>query len=275
MKLKLAISPCPNDTFMFDALINKKIDTKNFDFEIIIDDIEKLNSYTKQQEVDISKTSFHNFLKISDNYQLLNSGTAMGKNCGPLIVSKRKIYPDELKHCKIAIPGESTTANLLMQIFFKEAQNKNVYLFSDIEELVLSNECDAGLLIHETRFTYQKRGLKLIADLGNLWENKFNLPIPLGGIIVKRSLPDKIKQEIDKMLSESINLAFQNPRSTIPFMKKHAVEMDEEIMMQHVNLYVNEYSKDIGDLGKKSIYKLREEFLKLNNLEEESLDLFL
>ena len=275
MKLKLAISPCPNDTFMFDALINKKINTKNFDFEIIIDDIEKLNTYTKQQEVDISKTSFHNFLKISDNYQLLNSGTAMGKNCGPLIVSKRKIYPDELKDCKIAIPGESTTANLLMQIFFKEAQNKNVYLFSDIEELVLSNECDAGLLIHETRFTYQKRGLKLIADLGNLWENKFNLPIPLGGIIVKRSLPDKIKQEIDKMLSESINLAFQNPRSTIPFMKKHAVEMDEEIMMQHVNLYVNEYSKDIGDLGKKSIYKLREEFLKLNNLEEKSLDLFL
>ena len=191
MKLKLAISPCPNDTFMFDALINKKIDTKNFDFEIIIDDIEKLNTYTKQQEVDISKTSFHNFLKISDNYQLLNSGTAMGKNCGPLIVSKRKIYPDELKDCKIAIPGESTTANLLMQIFFNEAQNKNVYLFSDIEELVLSNECDAGLLIHETRFTYQKRGLKLIADLGNLWENKFNLPIPLGGIIVKEVYPTK------------------------------------------------------------------------------------
>ncbi|HOE38482.1 MAG TPA: 1,4-dihydroxy-6-naphthoate synthase [Bacteroidales bacterium] len=275
MKLKLAISPCPNDTFMFDALINKKIDTKNFDFEIIIDDIEKLNTYTKQQEVDISKTSFHNFLKISDSYQLLNSGTAMGKNCGPLIVSKRKIYPNELKDCKIAIPGESTTANLLMQIFFNEAQNKNVYLFSDIEELVLSNECDAGLLIHETRFTYQKRGLKLIADLGNLWENKFNLPIPLGGIIVKRSLPDKIKQEIDKMLCESINLAFKNLRGTISFMKKHAVEMDEEIMMQHVNLYVNEYSKDIGDLGKKSIYKLREEFLKLNNLEEKSLDLFL
>jgi 1,4-dihydroxy-6-naphthoate synthase len=240
MKLKLAISPCPNDTFMFDALINKKIDTKNFDFEIIIDDIEKLNTYTKQQEVDISK-----------------------------------IYPDELKDCKIAIPGESTTANLLMQIFFNEAQNKNVYLFSDIEELVLSNECDAGLLIHETRFTYQKRGLKLIADLGNLWENKFNLPIPLGGIIVKRSLPNKIKQEIDKMLSESINLAFKNLRGTISFMKKHAVEMDEEIMMQHVNLYVNEYSKDIGDLGKKSIYKLREEFLKLNNLEDKSLDLFL
>lgn len=275
MKLKLAISPCPNDTFMFDALINKKIDTKNFDFEIIIDDIEKLNTYTKQQEVDISKTSFHNFLKISDNYQLLNSGTAMGKNCGPLMVSKRKIYPDELRDCKIAIPGESTTANLLMQIFFNEAQNKNVYLFSDIEELVLSNECDAGLLIHETRFTYQKRGLKLIADLGNLWENKYNLPIPLGGIIVKRSLPNKIKQEIDKMLSESINLAFKNPKDTISFMKKHAVEMDEEIMMQHVNLYVNEFSKDIGDLGKKSIYKLREEFWKLNNLEEKSLDLFL
>lgn len=135
MKLKLAISPCPNDTFMFNALINKKIDTKNFDFEIIIDDIEKLNTYTKQQEVDISKTSFHNFLKISDNYQLLNSGTAMGKNCGPLIVSKRKIYPDELKDCKIAIPGKSTTANLLMQIFFNEAQNKNVYLFLILRNL--------------------------------------------------------------------------------------------------------------------------------------------
>ena len=275
MKLKLGISSCPNDTFMFEALINKKIDTKNIDFELIIADIEKLNSYTEKQELEISKISFHNFLKHTENYQLLNSGSAMGKNCGPLIISKRKIYLDELQDCKIAIPGVLTTANLLMQIFFPEAINKTTYLFSDIEDLVLSEECDIGLVIHETRFTYQKRGLKLLADLGNLWEEKFALPIPLGGIVIKRDLPEKIKQELNKMLYESINFAFQNPEESLDFMKKHAVEMEEKIMMQHVNLYVNEYSKDIGNLGKKSIYKLQEEFMRINNFKANYLDLFL
>lgn len=275
MKLKLAISSCPNDTFMFDALVNKKIDTKNFDFELIIEDVEKLNQYTENNEVDISKISFHNFLKLSKNYQLLQSGAAMGQNCGPLIISKRKIYPDEVKDCKIAIPGKLTTANLLMQIFFTEAINKSVYLFSDIEDVVLSSECDLGLVIHETRFTYKNRGLKLVADLGVLWEEKFSLPIPLGGIVVKRNLPEKIKQDINKMLKESIEFAFAKPESSIAFMKSHAVEMDKDIMMQHVNLYVNNFSLELGELGKKSIFCLKQEFLKIHKLADDGIDLFI
>jgi 1,4-dihydroxy-6-naphthoate synthase len=274
MKLSLAISSCPNDTFMFDALINKKIDVKNYNFDLIIADVEELNKLSQKAETDISKMSFHNFFKVADNYQMLSSGAALGNNCGPLIISKRKIYPDELSDCRIAIPGESTTANLLMQIFFPTANNKQIYLFSDIEDVVLSGECDAGLVIHETRFTYNQRGLRLIADLGVLWENKFNLPIPLGGIAAKRNLPENVKTDINKILRDSIEYAFANPGSAINFMKQNAVEMDQEIMMQHVNLYVNDFSIYLGSQGKNSIIKLHEQFCINNNLSLQKIDLF-
>jgi 1,4-dihydroxy-6-naphthoate synthase len=256
MKLSLAISSCPNDTFMFDALINKKIDVKNYKFDLIIADVEELNKLSQKAETDISKMSFHNFFKVADNYQMLRSGAALGNNCGPLIISKRKIYPEELKDCKIAIPGESTTANLLMQIFFPTANNKQTYLFSDIEDVVLSGECDAGLVIHETRFTYIQRDLRLIADLGVMWENKFNLPIPLGGIAVKRNLPDNVKTDINKILRNSIEYAFANPGSAMEFMKQNAIELHEDIIMKHVELYVNNYSIDLGIDGIGAVEKL-------------------
>jgi len=274
MKLSLAISSCPNDTFMFDALINKKIDVRGYEFNLKIADVEELNKLSQNAEVDISKMSFHNFFKVVDNYQMLTSGAALGKNCGPLIISKRKIYPDELNDCKIAIPGELTTANLLMQIFFPKATNKSIYLFSDIEEVVLSDECDAGLVIHETRFTYEKRGLKLISDLGVMWENKFNLLIPLGGIAVKRDLPENVKSDINNILRSSIEYAIANPCSAMDFMKTHAVELQEEIIMKHVGLYVNDYSVDLSEEGKKAIEKLRLEYFLLNNLDTNNYDLF-
>ncbi|MDD3740780.1 MAG: 1,4-dihydroxy-6-naphthoate synthase [Bacteroidales bacterium] len=264
MKLSLAISSCPNDTFMFDALINNKIDVKNYNFDLIIADVEELNKLSQKAETDISKMSFHNFFKVEDKYQMLTSGAALGKNCGPLIISKRKIYPDELSDCRIAIPGESTTANLLMQIFFPQAINKQIYLFSDIEDLVLYNECDAGLVIHETRFTYQKRGLKLIADLGNLWEGKYRLPIPLGGIAIKRSLSEHVKTDINKIVRNSIEYAFANPSSAMDFMKNNAVELEDDILQKHVNLYVNDYSIDLGEDGRKSVEKLKEVHGEIN-----------
>lgn len=256
MKLSLAISSCPNDTFMFDALINNKIDKKKYKFELIIGDVEELNKLSQNAESDISKMSFHNFFKVADKYQMLTSGAALGKNCGPLIISKRKIYPDELSDCRIAIPGESTTANLLLHIFFPTATNKHIYLFSDIEDVVLSGECDAGLVIHETRFTYNQRGLRLIADLGVMWESKFNLPIPLGGIAIKRSLPESVKSDINDILRSSIEYAFANPGSAMSFMKQNAVELKEEIIMQHVELYVNNYSVDLGVEGINAVKKL-------------------
>ena len=265
MKLSLAISSCPNDTFMFDALINKKIDVKNYNFDLIIADVEELNKLSQKAKTDISKMSFHNFFKVADNYQMLKSGAALGKNCGPLIISKRKIYPDELSDCKIAIPGESTTANLLMQIFFPTASNKHIYLFSDIEDVVLSGECDAGLVIHETRFTYNQRGLRLISDLGVMWENKFNLPIPLGGIAVKRNLPNNVKTDINNILRNSIEYAFTNPGSAMEFMKQNAIEMHEDIIMKHVELYVNNYSIDLGIDGIGAVEKLGDFFYNVNS----------
>jgi len=275
MKLTLAISSCPNDTFMFDALINKKVDQGNYKFDLIIADVEELNKLSQNAETDISKMSFHNFFSLTDKYQMLSSGAALGKNCGPLIISKRKIYPDEISDCKIAIPGENTTANLLMKIFFPLAKNKQPYLFSDIEEVVLSGECDAGLVIHETRFTYHKRGLKLVSDLGTLWEEKFRLPTPLGGIAIKKSLPENVKTDINKILRNSIEYAFANPGSAMDFMKQNAVELDEEIINKHVELYVNNFSLDLGNEGKKAVEKLMEEYARLNKIETDYNDLFI
>lgn len=274
MKLSLAISSCPNDTFMFDALINKKINIKNYNFDLIIADVEELNKLSQKAETDISKMSFHNFFKVADNYQMLTSGAALGNNCGPLIISKRKIYPEELKDCKIAIPGESTTANLLMQIFFPTANNKQIYLFSDIEDVVLSGECDAGLVIHETRFTYNQRGLRLIADLGVMWENKFNLPIPLGGIGAKKNLPENVKADINNILRNSIEYAFANPGSAMNFMKSHAIEMHEDIIMKHIELYVNNYSIDLGVDGISAVKKLGS-FCTNTDISKNFTDLFI
>lgn len=260
MKLKLAISTCPNDTFMFDALINGKVDTGKYEFDLQMADVEQLNQLAFEGLSDISKISYHTFFKISDKYQLLNSGSALGNNCGPLIVSKRKINSEELKDCKIAIPGVNTTANLLMKIFFSEVKDKKVCLFSDIEDAVLSGDCDAGLVIHETRFTYKQRGLMLFADLGEMWEQKFSLPIPLGGIAVKRDLPETDKKAIDSILRESIKFAFANRDSSLEFIKNHAVELDEEIIRQHIDLYVNDFSIDLGLKGKESVDTLANEY---------------
>lgn len=266
MKLKLAISSCPNDTFMFDALINKKIETSGYEFDLIIADIEQLNKMAFELLPDITKLSYHSYFKVMGDYQLLNSGSALGKNCGPLIISKHKIYPDELSDCNIAIPGENTTARLLLSLLFPNVSKTKEYLFSDIEDVVSSNECDAGLVIHETRFTYKDRGLSLVADLGSLWEERFNLPIPLGGIAIKRNLPEYVKLEIDRVLRTSIEFALLNPSSALNFMKQFAQDMNEIVMMKHVDLYVNNYSIDLGEDGKESVIKLKEEFLQLNEL---------
>ncbi|MDD4149919.1 MAG: 1,4-dihydroxy-6-naphthoate synthase [Bacteroidales bacterium] len=263
MKFKLAISSCPNDTFMFDAIINKRIDIGKYKFELHTADVEELNRLAFEGESDITKISYHSLFKINDTYQLLDSGSALGKNCGPLIISKRKIFPDELADCKIAIPGTNTTANLLMKIFYPNITQKHVYLFSDIENIVLDNECDAGLVIHETRFTYKNRGLQLITDLGNLWENKFHAPIPLGGIAIRKSLPEKVKSDINKILRSSVEFAFLNPNASMPFMKQNAVEIDEKIIRQHVELYVNNYSIDLGSEGKRSVEILLSEYNKI------------
>ncbi len=263
-RLKIGFSTCPNDTFIFDALVNNKIDTGNFEFDVMLADVEELNKMAFNKQLDITKLSFHAFTHISDKYEILTSGSALGYENGPLLISKRKIYPDEIKDVKIAIPGEYTTANLLLSIAYPEAKNKIEYLFSDIEEALLSNEVDAGLIIHENRFTYEEKGLIKIIDLGEFWQNKFELPIPLGGIVINKKLENSIKTDFNALLKKSIEFAFEDPSSSYEYVKKYAQEIDREIIYNHIQLYVNEFTLELGDIGKRAILKLFNEAEKLN-----------
>ena len=275
MNLNLCFSTCPNDTFMFEALVNGKIDTKGFSFDIHLADIDELNRLALDGIPDITKLSFNAYAQISDKYQLLSAGSALGSGVGPLLVSRRLIYPDEVKHVKIAIPGLGTTANMLFSIAFPDAKSKKVYLFSEIEEAILSNEVDAGLIIHENRFTYEKKGLKKIIDLGEFWESQTNLPIPLGGIAIKRSLPDKIKAHMNLIMRQSVEYAFAHPKESYSYVRKYAQSMDEEVMYKHIQLYVNKYSIDLGDDGKNAINELYVRTHQLNLTPKVNDDIFI
>lgn len=265
MNFTLGFSPCPNDCFIFDALIHKKIDTQGIDFEVVMEDVEALNNRAFNQELDITKLSYHAFLYLTNHYALLNSGSALGFNCGPLLVKKATAEIQNLDTASIAIPGRFTTANFLLTIAFPNAKNKKELLFSDIEDAILLNKVDAGLLIHENRFTYQEKGLEKIIDLGEFWENLIHAPIPLGGIVVKRNIDNSFQKTIDHLIKQSVEFAFANPESCMPFVKQHAQEMSEEVMKKHIALYVNDFSIDLGNTGKKAIQLLFNKAIE-NNL---------
>ncbi len=256
MNFTLGFSPCPNDCFIFDALIHKKIDTQGVDFTVVMEDVEALNNRAFNQELDITKLSYHAFLYLTNYYALLNSGSALGFNCGPLLVKNAKSEIQDIDTASIAIPGKYTTANFLLSLAFPNAKNKKEVLFSDIEEAVLSHKVDAGLLIHENRFTYQEKGLEKIIDLGEFWESLIHAPIPLGGIVVKRNVDSVFQKTIDSLIKQSVEFAFANPESCMPFVKKHAQEMSEAVMKKHIALYVNNFSIDLGITGKNAIQLL-------------------
>jgi len=237
-------------------MVNGKINTEGIRFELHMADVEELNRLAFKAAIDITKVSYHAFAYLSEAYQLLSSGSALGYGNGPLLISKHKIYPDELQDLKIAIPGKYTTANLLLSLAYPGLTNKTEYLFSDIEEVILSGEADAGVIIHENRFTYQSKGLKKIVDLGEYWEQQNGLPIPLGGIIVRRSLPQEIRQTINRVLRRSVEYAFLHPDDSLPFVRKHAQSMDEAVMRSHIQLYVNDFSLDLGTKGMEAITTL-------------------
>jgi 5,8-dihydroxy-2-naphthoate synthase len=259
-KFTIGFSPCPNDTFIFDALVHHKIDTEGLDFNVYLGDVEDLNKKAFNNELDITKISYHAYGYLTNNYVLLNAGSALGKGCGPILVKKdchpEPVEGNNLSSLKIAIPGKYTTANFLLSIAHPEATNKVELLFSDIEDAVLNGEVDAGLIIHENRFTYQDKGLEKIIDLGEYWENTTGQLIPLGGIIIKRNIPTETIQKVNRVLRKSIKYAFENPESSLNYMKKHSQEMDKEVMMQHVELYVNKYSIDLGVEGKAAITQM-------------------
>lgn len=256
MQIQLAFSTCPNDTFIFEALVNNRLSDVSYSFDYALADIQELNRLALDAQVDMVKISYALYPMISENYQLLTAGSALGRGVGPLVVSKRKIYPDEVEHAKVAIPGETTTANMLFTLAFPNAKNKHVYLFSDIEEAVLQNEADVGVLIHEGRFTFEQKGLKKIIDLGDFWERTSSHPIPLGGIAVRRCLPEKVKQELNSLTRQSVEFAFANTQVVMPFIKKYAQEMDEQVMQKHISLYVNCFTIDLGEKGKQAVADL-------------------
>ncbi|HRH56657.1 MAG TPA: 1,4-dihydroxy-6-naphthoate synthase [Chitinophagales bacterium] len=260
--LTLAISPCPNDTFIFDALVHHKVDTEGLSFKLVFADVEQLNQAAFQQQFDITKLSYHAFAYASENYVLMRSGSALGNNCGPLLISKELLSDEEINESKICIPGKYTTANLLFSLKYPNALNKSYVLFSDIENKVLSGEFNAGVIIHENRFTYAQKGLKKIIDLGEYWEQKFNVPIPLGGIAIKRNIASEIQLSVERCIRRSIEFAFENPDSSKEFVAQHSQEMSEDVCRQHINLYVNKYTLDLGFNGEyavNTLYKIAQE----------------
>ncbi|MBI4839305.1 MAG: 1,4-dihydroxy-6-naphthoate synthase [Nitrospirae bacterium] len=265
--LSMGYSPCPNDTFIFYALVHGKIDTKNLKFNEILLDVETLNHKALPAEPDLTKISYHAFGHVRRNYCLLRAGGALGRGCGPLVVAKNECAMEELRGKKIAIPGRLTTAFLLLQMFdpfFLTSNSKLLTLnsvfvempFNKIIDAVLNGDVDAGLIIHESRFTYPSYGLKKIIDLGEWWESETGLPIPLGGIIAKRSLGEGLHKKINKLIRASVEYAFGNRPETLDYIKKHSQELSEEVINQHINLYVNDYTLDLGPEGENAVNEL-------------------
>lgn len=256
MKLSIGFSPCPNDTFIFDALVHGKIDTEGLEFEPVLADVEALNQGAFAQRLDITKLSYHALGHVLDNYALLHSGSALGRNCGPLLIAREAIPQDQIAAKKIAIPGKYTTANFLFSIAFPDAKFREERLFSDIENDVLSGRVDVGLIIHESRFTFQEKGLVQLMDLGEYWEQTTGLPIPLGGIAVRRNLPIAIHQKVDRVLRRSVAYAQAHPESSLDYVRQHAQEMDTAVMYQHIGLYVNDFTLDLGEEGRGAVERL-------------------
>jgi len=256
MKLTLGFSPCPNDTFIFDALVNGRIDTEGLEFDYFLADVEELNKRAFASEVDITKISCHAYAYVASDYLILDSGSALGFSNGPLLVSRNPLEPARITDSTIAIPGRYTTANLLFSIAWPEAMKKKEYLFSDIPNVILRGEADAGLIIHETRFTYQKMGLHKIADMGELWEQLTRLPVPLGSIVINRRIPGEIALRFNRILLQSILYARENPFESSDFVRANACEMESSVMNNHINLFVNDFSLALGDTGKKALTEL-------------------
>lgn len=277
MKLTLGFSPCPNDCFMFDAIVHHRIDLEGLDFVVRLADIEALNAAAFAGEADVTKLSFHAYAHCTSTYVLLEAGSALGRNCGPLLISKRAIPCEEVSRgaLTIAIPGTYTTANFLLSLAFPEAKNKTALLFSEIEGALLDGSFDAGLIIHENRFTYGARGLKKIIDLGEYWEAETGAAIPLGGIVVKRALPADVRQTVNRVVHRSVEYAFANRTASLPYVRAHAQEMSDEVMYRHIDLYVNEFSADLGPEGRRAVEVLFERARDAGVIPAVTEDLFL
>jgi 1,4-dihydroxy-6-naphthoate synthase len=256
MRLTLGFSPCPNDTFIFDAMVHGRIDTEGLEFDYFLTDVEELNKKALAAQVDITKISYHAYAYAADNYLILDAGSALGHRNGPLLICKHRLGISELNRLKIAIPGTYTTANLLFSIAWPDAINKHEYLFSKIEDALINDEVDAGLIIHENRFTYYKRGLHKLADMGEYWEKLTGLPIPLGAIVIKRNIPEDVALKVNRVVRRSLEYAYKDSFASYDFVAGNAREMDSTIMNNHIKLFVNEFTLNLGAKGREAIVEL-------------------
>jgi 1,4-dihydroxy-6-naphthoate synthase len=258
MTLTLGFSPCPNDCFMFDAMVHGRIDVEGLSFSVVMDDVEALNRRAVARALDVTKLSYHAFAYCAADYALLDAGSALGRGCGPLLISAREVTLDEVASgtLRVAIPGRYTTANFLFSLAFPQARNTTELVFSDIEKAVLDGRVDAGVIIHENRFTYAAKGLKKVVDLGEFWESTTGSAIPLGGIAVNRLLPADVQQRVNRVMRRSVEYAFAHPDASRDFVKAHAQEMSEDVLRQHIALYVNDYSITLGSDGRQAVETL-------------------
>lgn len=264
MKISLGISPCPNDTFIFDALVNGKIDTEGLEFEVRLEDVQTLNEWAKQGKLDVSKISYGVLPLVLKNYLVLSSGGALGKGVGPLLIAASAINISDSS--VVAIPGENTTAHLLFSLAYPQVKNKVFKVFNEIEDAILKREVDAGVIIHENRFTYLQKGLVKLKDLGEYWEESTKAPIPLGGIITKRSLDRNFILKMDKLIRKSVEYSYRhNHEQLSQYVKQYAQEMSEQVMRQHIDLYVNNYSLVLGEKGKQAVLTLLNVFKKIHS----------
>lgn len=287
MKLTIGFSPCPNDTFIFDALIHNKINCEGLEFEVEYHDVETLNAKAFRAELDITKLSYHAFAYATEDYELLDAGSALGFGVGPLLICNNpdlaaelkeyagKELPEKFQNLRVGIPGKYTTANFLLGLAYPTLSNKQEMVFSDIEQSLLDGSIDVGLIIHENRFTYMDKGLHKIVDLGDYWEKTTGSPIPLGGIVIKRSLPEEVKLRVNQLIKESVQFAFEHPKSGLDYIRSHAQEMEEEVMYKHIELYVNKFSENLGEGGRKAINELFDKAREHNLIPSSTKSIFL
>ncbi|MCX5876953.1 MAG: 1,4-dihydroxy-6-naphthoate synthase [Deltaproteobacteria bacterium] len=249
-RLTLGFSPCPNDTFIFNALVHAQACDESLDFgEAILADVETLNEWALAGRLDVTKLSFHALGHLLDQYVLLMAGSALGRGCGPLLVARGEFSPSELPRLTIAIPGAYTTAAMLLRMYSPVALTTRVMRFNEIMPAIVAGEVDAGVIIHESRFTFQEHGLLMLQDLGVWWEQETGFPIPLGGIVAKRSLGKEKIQAIDRCIRASVATAFASPGAGMPYIRQHAQELDDRVIKEHIGLYVNPFSLDLGEEG--------------------------
>lgn len=257
MDVTLGFSPCPNDTYMFAALVNQWIDTDGLRFHVHMEDVEQLNEWAGLGHLDVTKMSFHRAMNLEDTYQLLSSGSALGLGCGPILISSGSRIRKEIIDGPIALPGQWTTAHLLFNLYYPDCRQKQFHLFSEIERLVAEDKVVAGVIIHENRFTYEAKGLLKVTDLGEAWEDETHTPIPLGGIFAKTNLAPDLIETLEILIRESILYARNHPRQVLKYVRTYAQEMNESVMMSHIDLYVNEYSLDLGEKGREAVALLK------------------